>query len=201
MKNCKWFEKFFSDYIDGQLDSKMILDLESHLKDCPNCMEIIQRMKKIGKNLQNLPRLKTSNDFETVLRTRIRVEMGLKRNSWFTGVDGFSLKVPAYIVSLAVFAAMVFFISQQTSQNNLKGPVTPMSEIDSQLSNSKVIKRTRYELPHYIINPEVYSDELMQSSDNRFVIESTDSLQDVNELQQSPLTPYRNRIQQTSYSF
>jgi hypothetical protein len=205
MKDCKWFEKFFSDYIDGQLDSKMLLELEDHLKDCPHCVEIIQRMKSISSRLQNLDQLKTSSDFETVLRTRIRVEMGLKRNSLLPGFNGFSLKAPVYAVSLAFFAAMILFISHKTSQQDSAEPLSPISisKNDSKLSNSKVVDQVRYELPVYHIYDHGHfdSDSNQTNADNYLRKTNPDSLRNLNDWRQPSKNQYPNRVQPASFNF
>ncbi|MFZ5516860.1 MAG: anti-sigma factor family protein [Candidatus Zhuqueibacterota bacterium] len=79
MESCKKFKALLSDYIEGGLDQHTKLLMEQHLNDCLNCSKTIARLKSLHRSLSELPRLKVSSDFETVLRTRIRVESGLER--------------------------------------------------------------------------------------------------------------------------
>lgn len=205
MKKCKWFEKFFSDYIEGQLDSKTLLELEQHLQDCPRCVEIIQRMKKISTRLQAMEPLKTSSDFETVLRTRIRVEMGLRRNLILPGFTGFSRKTPAVVVSLAFAATIFYFISQYKPEPERATPNIPLSILknDSKLSNSKVVDQVRYELPDYPIYPHEFTTTDSNLAETKIQVDAKhpDSLQSVNERPPSPNNHLPNKIQPVSFTF
>jgi len=205
MKKCKWFEKFFSDYIEGQLDSKTLLELEQHLQECPHCLEAIQRMKKISTRLQALDPLKTSTDFETVLRTRIRVEMGLRRNFILPGFDSFSIKTPAIIVSAAFIAMTFYFIWQSNPAPDPATPNSPLSILknDSKLSNSKVVDQVRYELPEYHIYRHEYaaSDSNLLETKIEVDAKNPDSLRHGNEKPLSPKNHFPNQIQQAAYTF
>ena len=43
---CKEILEKLSEYIDGELDSKICQDLEQHLKDCNPCLLFIDSLKK-----------------------------------------------------------------------------------------------------------------------------------------------------------
>ncbi|MCK9265854.1 anti-sigma factor [bacterium] len=43
---CKNFCKLISEYIDGELDAKQKDLAEKHLLECPNCMSLLETMKK-----------------------------------------------------------------------------------------------------------------------------------------------------------
>jgi len=46
MKNCEQYrELIFTDYIDGQLDAKMVAMVEDHLMDCSDCRLIFKELK------------------------------------------------------------------------------------------------------------------------------------------------------------
>lgn len=45
-KNCNDLLRYLSEYIDGDLDKDLCVDLEQHLKGCRNCKVVINTMKK-----------------------------------------------------------------------------------------------------------------------------------------------------------
>jgi len=79
MDSCKKFKALLSDYLEGGLDQQTKRVMEQHFNDCLNCSKAIARLKSLHRTLSELPKLTVSSDFETVLRTRIRVESGLER--------------------------------------------------------------------------------------------------------------------------
>lgn len=46
MKNCEQYrELIFTDYVDGQLDAKLVALVEDHLMDCSDCRLIFKELK------------------------------------------------------------------------------------------------------------------------------------------------------------
>ena len=123
MDNCKKFKELLSDYIEGGLDPQTKLLLEQHLKECLNCSKVITRLKTLHRTLKELPKLAVSSDFETVLRTRIRVESGLDRRrrekfAIFLPTQSPVFAAAALIIFLAVTVAIV-------TQFNKRGSAYP----------------------------------------------------------------------------
>lgn len=46
MKTCKAYFKRISEYLDGELDSRTCLEIEAHLKECPECRHCADSLKK-----------------------------------------------------------------------------------------------------------------------------------------------------------
>lgn len=154
MKKCERFRQHFSDYIDGLLDSTIRLELENHLENCPRCLKVIQRMKNVSQKLKHLPGLKTSPDFDMVLRTRIRVESGLERKSWSENKFKWSIQIPVYAASIAIIWGAFVFINDQNIKQNQGMPLSFQYHTagDTILSNTKQDKNVYYELPIYPVD-------------------------------------------------
>jgi anti-sigma factor RsiW len=53
--HCSDYLRKFSDYIDGELSAEFCSELETHMKDCPNCrvvLNTLQRTVEIYHNIQ-----------------------------------------------------------------------------------------------------------------------------------------------------
>ncbi len=73
----RWYDRkamqksdYFNDYLDGNLSSEELTDLESD-----RMKATLESLKHLQVSLKNLPRVKTSDSFDAVLRARIRHEM------------------------------------------------------------------------------------------------------------------------------
>ncbi len=109
MNDCDRFVGRVSDYLEGFLAGSQKKVFESHLTRCPSCQLKVQQMQALRQQLRALPRLKTSADFDTVLRARIGFEKRLKRQGvagWFAF---WPVKVSFYgaATALVVIAAVM----------------------------------------------------------------------------------------------
>ncbi|MBN2008415.1 zf-HC2 domain-containing protein [candidate division KSB1 bacterium] len=111
MSNCKRIKAIVSEYIDGELTREQQKMVESHLAACKSCDEVIANVKALRRNLHELKRVETSPDFETILRTRIRIESGVSRRRlqelFWTG----PARLPMYgmAAALIVIASIMVF--------------------------------------------------------------------------------------------
>ena len=46
MKDCKKYFERISEYLDGELEDEISNEIETHLKDCPECRECLESLKK-----------------------------------------------------------------------------------------------------------------------------------------------------------
>ncbi len=112
MVHCEKFLVKIFDYVDNLIPSDKKREVESHVKECLSCRGIFDDAKALRQQLRGLRALKTSPDFETVLRARIRMEKSLSRR----GVFNWPFRLPVYAVagSLAVITAFFIFTNSQT---------------------------------------------------------------------------------------
>ena len=45
-EGCKKHFEGISEYLDGELDDRTCKEIEEHLKDCPECLECLDSLKK-----------------------------------------------------------------------------------------------------------------------------------------------------------
>jgi anti-sigma factor RsiW len=74
MKNCERFTELLSDYAENGLASAEKRELDVHLQQCSECRSAADGVVNLRYTLHDLPGLKASPDFETILRTRIKME-------------------------------------------------------------------------------------------------------------------------------
>lgn len=139
MKSCRQFKKLFSDYLEGQLNHQLLNDLEQHLRECPQCLAIIQRMKALKGRLAKVAPVTTSSDFETVLHARMRIESGLERSKWYERNLGWSVRIPIYATSLAVLILAMVLINSEMNKSRSTTFSRPLSSAvpDSHFANTK----------------------------------------------------------------
>jgi len=46
MEGCKKYFEKISEYLDGELDDRICKEIEEHLKNCPECLECLNSLKK-----------------------------------------------------------------------------------------------------------------------------------------------------------
>ncbi|MFQ5751905.1 MAG: anti-sigma factor [bacterium] len=133
MKICKWFEEKIFDYVDGILPSEKRKEVEKHFKECSPCLDFFNDTKNIRVQLRNLTSLKTSPDFETVLRTRIRMERSLNRHSVLNG----PIRIPIYAVTGAFITIAAFFVFSSLNHGSAKNSniVAPSYLTNQNVSN------------------------------------------------------------------
>lgn len=74
MRSCRKLSELFSDYVEKTLAAADRHAVETHLQLCLPCQQSVTRLASLRQALQTLPGIKTSPDFDTVLRTRMRLE-------------------------------------------------------------------------------------------------------------------------------
>jgi hypothetical protein len=171
MVHCeKFLEKIF-DYVDNLIPSDKKREVENHVKECLNCRGIFDDAKAIRQRLRGLRVLKTSPDFETVLRARIRMERSLSRR----GIFDWPSRLPVYAVagSLAVITAFFIFTNSQNSNSNRTPFISQTINENHAAGNSAnlgptVRERVRYPMDNVPLTigrgTRLDSDELRRSA-------------------------------------
>lgn len=110
MDSCQRFKEMMSEHIEGELDPQQKLLMEKHLRDCLGCIKTTRHLRSLIQNLKELPRLKVTPDFETILRARISLENGLARRRGASLLSSWQFRVPAYAVSALLIVLAVITI-------------------------------------------------------------------------------------------
>lgn len=131
MKNCERFVGLLSDYADSTMAPAEKNEFAAHLKECAECRSTAEGIVNLRRNLRRLPALQTSLDFETILRTRIKLD----RRAHVAPIWNMRYAGPRRFVSYSAAAAIalvcVFYLWQRLSADSL--PTTPSSLTVSQM--------------------------------------------------------------------
>ena len=158
MKNCDKFKRLMSDFLEGELKGTLKSEFEAHLKACRTCEEALSRIRNVRAGLRRLSSVKTSPDFDAMLRARIRLMTGRRwrRSESLTIYSPW--RIPAYalaVVTLAFVATMaVTMLTNPTSENNA-------NVLENQfLSESQLLQRPAEEIPTRYILDHIPAGEL-----------------------------------------
>ncbi len=80
MNTCERFSELFSDYIENFLPASSKQQLESHLSACAECHSTVARLDDLRGHLKRLKPMQASDDFEAVLRARIKLDQRARRS-------------------------------------------------------------------------------------------------------------------------
>jgi hypothetical protein len=112
---CQRFRKKLFNFIDDELDILQKKVVEQHLKECSHCREFLNQIHSLRSRIQNLTHIQTSENFNVLLRERIRREMAGKRE-FVPRTPGFSLRwIPAAGVVIVMIVTGFWMIDQKTT--------------------------------------------------------------------------------------
>jgi len=130
MDSCQRFKEMVSDYIEGGLSQQSKVLMDKHLRDCLRCKGAIKQLKSLIHTVRELPRIKVSPDFETVLKARISMENGLARRRRARLLPLGQIKFPAYAFSavmiVVALVASLLLIKPETNE-------APLADINKEL--------------------------------------------------------------------
>lgn len=119
MECCKGFEEKIFDYVDDLVPAPKRKEIENHLNECSPCSQVVKQTKSLRHQLRSLPTHQTSDDFQTVLRTRIRLERSISRQ----GILSRPIRIPMYAATGIAIAIVAFFMLNVYTGNNQ--PIQP----------------------------------------------------------------------------
>ncbi|MEE4312547.1 MAG: zf-HC2 domain-containing protein [candidate division KSB1 bacterium] len=118
MDPCKRFRKFLSLYIEKEIPKEKEEEFRKHLDECISCQDDVSVQSKIMDSIHHLHSVKTSEDFDSILRTRIRIESGLDRRRLRGATWGWPARIPVYGMSLALIVIAALMVTQQFKKMN-----------------------------------------------------------------------------------
>lgn len=124
MSFCQGFEEKIFDHVEGLLPHEFRQEVNEHFQSCHRCSNIYSTLLGVKTQLRSLKPVKTSADFETVLRTRIRMERSLSRRSFFAKPIG--IQIYAATGAFIVLAAF-FFLGSWTNPFRQSDSIPPIS--------------------------------------------------------------------------
>jgi len=118
MSNWEQLKDEIYDYVDGLLPAEARKHIEKLLEQDSQAREFHDNVVRLRSGLKGLRRVKVSDDFETVLRTRIRMERSLSRQGFWSG----TVRIPAFAtvgaLALVVLLSFLSFSNSGTSKAN-----------------------------------------------------------------------------------
>ncbi len=143
------------DYVDGLLPSEARREVARQIERNPEARAFYDDVVALRVSLKGLKYIQVPSDFDTVLRTRIRMERSMSRQGFFAG----PLRLPAAatVGALAVAAVvMVFNLTGSNTQSNSPIPrggvhvssappainYVPVDRMDIDAGGTKLERRT-----------------------------------------------------------
>ncbi len=71
---CRKLLKDLSDYVDGELDDALCLEIERHMEECDNCRVVVDTLRKTVLLYHSLPPEPMPDDVELRLFRRLDLE-------------------------------------------------------------------------------------------------------------------------------
>ena len=125
---CSKARKMISDYVDDNLDAEKKSTLESHLRDCPDCQEVLRDLQRIAESVKEL------EEFSPPANTWLNIEARLAKEAkagrvpqrparkWFDFLV-FQPKLKYALISVVLLAVMVGGVI--LGVRYFKGGITP----------------------------------------------------------------------------
>ncbi|MCG3118778.1 MAG: hypothetical protein ALAOOOJD_01043 [bacterium] len=119
MTNCERFTELLSDYAENTLTSAAKRELNVHLQQCTECRSAAERVDNLRRNLHRLSPLQASPDFETILRTRIKMERRAHAAPLWDWRYTAPRRVATYSAAGALAVVCMFYLWQRFSTTGL----------------------------------------------------------------------------------
>lgn len=135
MKNCRYYKQLMYSLYDDELGPNEVLELENHMASCDECREFYNCAKKMKTVLQAMPRIRPSENFNILLREKIRRESAARLHQSNSFVR---YAMPAFGIGMVVLAVGVLSV-KSLSRNNAGNSVanrTPVSRVQYENSDN-----------------------------------------------------------------
>ncbi len=119
MTNWEKLRNDICDYIDGLLPIEARKEIDRQLHENREAEQFYKQVSELRAQLRSLRPIKTSPDFDTVLRTRIRMERSLSRRGWLSD----SVRVPVAVTVGALAVVTIVFLFNISNLNNNQAPM------------------------------------------------------------------------------
>lgn len=162
MKECGKYSKWFSEYIDNDLNIERKQILEQHLHKCSTCKKQIMELDNVKNSLKSMHRIKTSKTFDLLLQSRIRQEIRKSNYKTILPVPSLRLswRIPAFAAAalfflmLGAFLYNSYFFKPQVSNS----PLTYIQQSQESGLDTGYIFITHIDTSHNFIKVTNYVD-------------------------------------------
>jgi len=152
MNSCQKLSELFSEYVERSLHEEVRQEVELHLKACPPCQETVERLGRLRRNLKSLAAIKASHDFETVLRTRMRLERHRLR-PWTFSMPLFPARTMAYaLLFVGIIGGGMFYLRYASQRSPTVMQVRSTSIQQPSITSPNPIQPSAYQLYVYTLD-------------------------------------------------
>jgi len=138
MANCNRISDLFSEYVENDLPRDDAAKVQAHLAACPSCKERVDQLMVLRQRLTGMHQVKTTDDFDLVLRARIQMSKKIGRSTllpqFFVNRSPlFNYAMATAAVLLLVFTGSLMLSPQSETPRNSANP-SPYMFSKSQLT-------------------------------------------------------------------
>ena len=145
MNPCQRYRKAILDRLDGELDILEKKELDKHLMECPGCEDLEDCLKKIRHRLMAIPRTRTSEHFQILLRERIRRENVRRRTpAVFPFLDG-----KQWIIGFGTVAVVSVLVLWSLDRKILIFRSAPKETVTASLGSPAASQEIQYMLDEF----------------------------------------------------
>lgn len=188
MKTCERYSELFSDYAENTLASEQKHELEAHLHQCAECRSAAGGVTNLRRAFRDLSALHTSPDFETILRTRIKLDRRHKAmpvlDAGYGGAIGFAAISVAVII---LFVGGFYLLQYQATKAVVPSPSTVAGSPPQALPNKTLSSLSSAKIYYAFdkITPQLQPNwgVTRKNPESSAAQKTTDSLQTVTKIQ------------------
>ena len=173
MNPCQRYQNLIFNLIDGDLDNLRKKELKKHLQECSHCDHFVKQLSALKIELSSLTQQKASEEFQIILRDRIRREFSGKKKPFIT-FPSFPFQrrwIPAAGLAIGMACIILFVVNRkddlfQSQDSRLKASI---SESSSENNSPDRIQYVIDEFPGAVTvsrtdeRPESISDTIQDS--------------------------------------
>ncbi len=133
MKSCERFSALLSDYAENAMAPVEKSDIAAHLNECVECRSAVEGVVNLRRSLRRLPAVQASPDFETILRTRIKLDRRASAPIW--GLRYASpRRLATYSAAFALAVLCVFYLWRRLPADSLPGSPSSLNVSQMQVA-------------------------------------------------------------------
>ncbi len=129
MNPCQRFRESIFDLVDNELDTLRKRELELHLKGCTLCSRFLEQIRQLRSQCKHLSPVAATEEFNLLLRERIRREMAGKRGALTPSIAFSARWIPAFGMMLLLMGIGFWILDQKTSFFGASGNQIAVSQI------------------------------------------------------------------------
>ena len=170
MAVCYTFLKHINDLLDNEISPTELQNLQTHLAGCSQCRQYLERSKQLKASFSAMPRYKTSDTFDIILREKLRSELNQEKLFKFSLPFDMSLftnyRKPVFAAAMVVIIASGILVSRNLVDNNNRVPtgyadkeqISVQSNMVSTSSENQVNAQPYLKMKNYVNVREQFSN-------------------------------------------